>query len=100
MTSPAFSHAEYTARQQAVRTSMASSGIDTLVVTEPANMCYLTGYDGWSFYTPQCLLVALSLDEPVLIDTDAAAAAVWPYTWMLQRVGDKRHGGKQHGGGR
>ena len=28
------------------------------------------------------------LDEPVLIDTDAAAAAVWAYTWMLQRVGD------------
>lgn len=67
MTSPAFSHAEYTARQNAVRASMEKAGIDTLVVTEPANMCYLTGYDGWSFYTPQCLLVALKLDEPVLI---------------------------------
>jgi hypothetical protein len=67
MTSPAFAHEEYIARQNAVLTSMADRGLDTLVVTEPANMCYLTGYDGWSFYTPQCLLVAARLDEPVLI---------------------------------
>jgi ectoine utilization protein EutD len=67
MTSPAFAHEEYIARQNAVLTSMADRGLDTLVVTEPANMCYLTGYDGWSFYTPQCRLVAARLDEPVLI---------------------------------
>ncbi|GIT25927.1 MAG: hypothetical protein CM1200mP41_19710 [Gammaproteobacteria bacterium] len=32
-----------------------------LLFTDPANMNYLTGYDGWSFYVHQ--MVALSLDE-------------------------------------
>lgn len=34
------------------------------------------------------LLGSAQLDDPVLIDTDAAAAAVWPYAWLLERVGD------------
>lgn len=34
------------------------------------------------------LLRSARLDDPVLIDTDTAAAAVWPYAWLLERVGD------------
>ena len=64
---PAFAKVEYDARLTAVKARMDAAGIDVLVVTEPANMGWLTGYDGWSFYTPQCLLVAAALDEPVLI---------------------------------
>lgn len=64
---PAFSKSEYAARVAAAKNRMAAAGIDALVVTEPANMGWLTGYDGWSFYTPQCLLLAGALDEPVLI---------------------------------
>ena len=36
---------------------MDAAGIDVLVVTDPSNMAWLTGYDGWSFYTPQCVIV-------------------------------------------
>lgn len=36
---------------------MAGEDLDCLVVADPANMNYLTGYDGWSFYTPQCVVV-------------------------------------------
>lgn len=81
MTSPAFSKTEYQARVAAAKQRMAAAGIDVLVVTEPANMCWLTGYDGWSFYTPQCLLVAQSLAEPVLIvrGMDANAGKVTTY---------------------
>lgn len=64
---PAFAEVEYAARLTKTKTRMADAGIDVLVVTEAANMGWLTGYDGWSFYTPQCLLVVLTLDEPVLI---------------------------------
>ena len=64
---PAFPKAEYDLRLAKVKASMEAAGLDSLVVTEPANMGWVTGYDGWSFYTPQCLLVALDLDEPVLI---------------------------------
>ena len=81
MSGPAFSCEEYAVRQKKTRRAMAEASLDVLVVTEPANMCYLTGYDGWSFYTPQCLLVAQALDEPVLIvrGMDANAGPVTTY---------------------
>ena len=52
-----FSDEEYAARLRAVRERMAEQGLGALVVTDPANMFYLTGYDAWSFYTPQLLFV-------------------------------------------
>jgi ectoine hydrolase len=60
-----------------VRARMAERGIDTLIVSDPANMHYLTGYDGWSFYTPQGLAVPAEGD--VLLFTrhmDAAGARI------------------------
>ena len=38
----------------------------TAIVTDPANMNWLTGYDGWSFYgaVHQCVLVGLE-GEPL-----------------------------------
>jgi len=78
---PAFEKDEYDRRLHDVKIRMEHAGIDSLVVTEPANMGWITGYDGWSFYTPQCLLVALDLDEPVLIvrGMDANAGKVTTY---------------------
>ena len=52
-----FPDAEYAARLRAVRGRMAEQGLDALLVTDPANLFYLTGYDAWSFYTPQLLFV-------------------------------------------
>ena len=49
--------AEYADRVQRVRNAMAQHAFGALVVTDPANLFYLTGYNAWSFYTPQCLLV-------------------------------------------
>ena len=49
--------AEYSDRLLRVREAMAQRGFAALVVCDPANMFYLTGYNAWSFYTPQCLLV-------------------------------------------
>jgi ectoine hydrolase len=49
--------AEYTERLRRVREAMAQHGFGALVVCDPANMFYLTGYNAWSFYTPQCLVV-------------------------------------------
>ena len=58
---------EYAGRLRRARERMAAQGLDGLVVTDPANMHYLTGYDGWSFYTPQCVVVPL--DGEVLLFT-------------------------------
>ncbi len=54
---PRFSRAEYAARLHATRAAMALQGIDTLIVSDPSNMHWLTGYDGWSFYVHQCVVV-------------------------------------------
>ena len=48
---------EYHARLANVRAAMSERSLSALVVTDPANLFYLTGYDAWSFYTPQCLVV-------------------------------------------
>jgi ectoine hydrolase len=64
MTSPApgFDRAEYVERIAKTRAAMASRGLDLLVVTDPSNMAWLTGYDGWSFYVHQCVLLAMAGD--------------------------------------
>lgn len=54
---PAFSAEEFEARQDQTRRAMAEAEIDVLVVTDPANMHWLTGFDAHSFYTPQCVVV-------------------------------------------
>ena len=52
-----FSRAEYAGRLAKVHTAMDRAGIDCLLVTDPSNMAWLTGYDGWSFYVHQCVFV-------------------------------------------
>ena len=49
--------AEYRDRLRRVQEAMAQKTFGALVVCDPANLFYLTGYNAWSFYTPQCLLV-------------------------------------------
>ena len=52
-----FAPAEYAERLARVRRAMAAAGIDTLVTVDPSNMAWLTGYDGWSFYVHQAVIV-------------------------------------------
>ncbi|MEJ2754020.1 MAG: aminopeptidase P family N-terminal domain-containing protein, partial [Chloroflexota bacterium] len=52
-----FSDAEYEGRLTKVRHAMERSGVDTLICSDPSNMAWLTGYDGWSFYVHQAVLV-------------------------------------------
>ena len=60
-----FSEAEFAARVAKTKQRMAAAGLDALIVSDPANMNYLTGYDGWSFYVHQAVVVAQSLDLPI-----------------------------------
>ena len=52
-----FSRAEYAARLTKTRKAMEKAGVEVLIVTDPSNMAWLTGYDGWSFYVHQCVVV-------------------------------------------
>ncbi len=54
-----FEPAEYRARLAGTRAAMQGAGIETLIVTDPSNMNWLSGYDGWSSYVPQCVVVSM-----------------------------------------
>jgi len=60
-----FTQNEYQERLKKVKLIMQERNIDVLVATDPANMNWLTGYDGWSFYTHQGVIVSLDMDEPI-----------------------------------
>jgi len=77
----AFSKAEYLKRLKETKKSMERQGIEVLLVTDPANMNYLTGFDAWSFYVHQLLIVIASEEEPIwigrIIDETAAQFTTW-----------------------
>lgn len=52
-----FQASEYASRQHKTRVAMEAKGIELLIVTDPSNMFWLTGYDGWSFYVHQCVVI-------------------------------------------
>ena len=53
-----FERSEYDDRIARTRAAMEKDGIDLLFAADPSNMSWLTGYDGWSFYVYQCVLLA------------------------------------------
>ena len=61
---PNFITAEYHDRIAKTRGAMAAAGLDAIFVTDPSNMSWLTGYDGWSFYVHQGVLLTQE-GEPV-----------------------------------
>ncbi|ELY91772.1 creatinase [Natrialba hulunbeirensis JCM 10989] len=73
-----FDDAEYDRRLDRTKTRLREENLDAIVVTDPANMNYLTGYDGWSFYVHQAVVVTTDRDEPVWVgrqmDADGARA--------------------------
>ncbi|MEM9497546.1 MAG: M24 family metallopeptidase [Pseudomonadota bacterium] len=55
-----FTRDEFDRRIALTRRDMDARGIDLLFVTDPSNQNWLTGYDGWSFYVHQGVLLTLS----------------------------------------
>ena len=84
---PPFMKTEYDDRLARVRRAMAARGLDALVIGDPANINWLTGYDAWSFYTPQMMLVDMH-DGPFWMgrEMDAGAAKFTSYLTEAQIV--------------
>lgn len=57
-----FTKKEYADRIAKTRAEMAHRGVDLIIVSDPSNMAWLTGYDGWSFYVHQCVLLSMEGD--------------------------------------
>ena len=60
-----FQKSEYDQRVRNVKLRMEKAGFDLLICQDPANMNWLTGFDGWSFYTPQAVLLHLNESTPI-----------------------------------
>ena len=63
-TSPSFADSEYWDRIEKTRAAMEAAGVDTIIVSDPSNMAWLTGYDGWSFYVHQAVILGME-GEPI-----------------------------------
>jgi Xaa-Pro dipeptidase len=80
-----FKEVEYLERIEKTKKSMSEAAIDVLVVSDPANMNYLTGYDGWSFYVPQCVVLALDEEQPLWIGRGMDAAGARHTTFLDEK---------------
>lgn len=79
-----FSLNEFTHRMKKTKERMMESEIDVLLITDPANMNYLSGYDGWSFYVDQMLIVIADENQPIWIGRKMDASAAKATTWLYQ----------------
>ena len=87
-----FSKQEYDRRLAKVRAAMEAKGLDVLFVEDPSNMAWLTGYDGWSFYVHQGVIVFHDTD-PVWWgrsqDGNGAVRTVWMADEYVQPYPDQ-----------
>lgn len=77
-----FPVSEFQERLLKTKQRMGELGIDVLLVTDPANMNYLSGYDAWSFYVHQMLVVLIDEEQPYWIGRGQDASAA-KFTSML-----------------
>lgn len=95
---------EMAGRLTRVRTRMDEAGLDLLVIQNPASMNYLTGYDAWSYYEPQAVLLPRD-GSPLWVgrpqDANSARMTTWleeeailtyPEAWIEH---SERHGGQR-----
>ena len=76
-----FTREEYASRVVKTRDAMERSGVDAIIVSDPSNMAWLTGYDGWSFYVHQAVILTME-DEPVWFGRSQDAAGAIRTTWL------------------
>jgi Xaa-Pro dipeptidase/ectoine hydrolase len=60
-----FTKEEYNSRLIAIKQQMNKRALEILIITDPSNMNYTTGYDGYSFYVPQGVIISLDYEEPI-----------------------------------
>lgn len=76
-----FTIEEYQQRLRRVKEEMDHVGMEMLLLMDPANMNYLTGYDGWSFYVHQGVIISLDMENPFWFgreqDSNGAKLTSW-----------------------
>ena len=72
-----FSRTEYEERVFRAQTALCDAGLDGAVCVAPETLFYLGGYEGYTFWTDQALVLSAGGGDPILIlrDTDLPLAA-------------------------
>ncbi len=81
----AFSIAEYQARVSKLRHAMATRAIDSLVVTFPPNVLYLSGFQTFSNYNGETLLLPIEGDPLLVVDGPEAGGALL-HSWVTRQL--------------
>lgn len=82
MTYLPFAVAEFEGRLARVRQAMAEQSLDLLILSDPCNFYYLSGYEAWSFYVQQYLLVSLDAERPIWLGREMDARGAGLTTWL------------------
>ncbi len=79
---PLFPPEAYRRRIRRVKERMDHAGMELLLVMDPANMNYVSGYDGWSFYVHQGVFVDLNAEYPFWFGRQQDANGARLTCWM------------------
>ncbi|KAA3448102.1 hydrolase [Mesorhizobium sp. SARCC-RB16n] len=77
-----FKTEEYAGRLAKLKSEMERREMDTLLISEPSNICYLTGYEAYSFYVFQIMIVHRDVSEPIWIGRSMDAVSVRRMTYL------------------
>lgn len=78
-------HSQYMNRLHKVKKQMQRREVDNLIITDPANMYYLTGYSALSFTTPRAVIINIEKKYPYWFGLDNESRNVTQNT----RIPDK-----------
>lgn len=78
-----FTLEEFQARIANTKKKMEKRGIDVLLITDPANMNYLSGFNGWSFYVHQMLVLFIDEEQPIWLGRGMDANVAKQTTWLM-----------------
>jgi len=77
-----FDKSEYMNRLNKIKLEMQKNEIDILISTNPANMNYISGYDGYSFYVIQGVIILLNESEPLWVGRNMDCPGAQLTTWL------------------
>ncbi len=82
---PVFEEQEYRQRVKKVKERMDARGLEVILTMDPANMNYLSGYDGWSFYVHQGVLLGLGSEQPIWFGREQDSNGARITTWLEEQ---------------
>ncbi len=79
---PAFSESEYRQRLTRARQALERDGMNGAVCVSPETICYLAGYEGYTHWTEQALIVGVDDDTPTMVLRDVDQSLAEESTWV------------------